>query len=161
MYPIKSLLHLWGVLANQQLKSKKRALQVASDLVASNYRNIPADELFDSLLARERLGSTAIGHGIAIPHSRLSHCTHPVGALLQLQQGIDFEAPDGQAVDLIFVLVVPEQASRVHLDVLSSLVQAFSHPQWRKQLRSVTNSTALYERAIQQPGRNDPCTANR
>lgn len=149
--PIKGILHPWGAIAQQNIKSKKRVLQAASGTIADNYRNICADDLFESLLLRERLGSTAIGGMIAIPHARMPHCTHPVGILLQLQTAIDFDACDHQKVDLVFLLVAPEHSNAAHNNVLDSLIITFQDQSWCDTLRAAPDSATLYQRAINIP----------
>lgn len=96
-------------------------------------------QVMGSLLARERLGSTALGQGIAIPHGRVKGLHNAVGAFLRLREPIPFDAPDNQPVSLVFVLLVPERASDVHLQILSELAQMFSDRELRRQLAVVPN----------------------
>ncbi|MEC8113034.1 MAG: PTS sugar transporter subunit IIA, partial [Pseudomonadota bacterium] len=93
-----------------------------------------------SLLAREKLGSTAIGHGVAIPHSRMSGCSEPLGCLILLSQGVDFGAPDGAVVEIAFILLVPEAATQDHLDLLASLASAFSSADIRDRLKKADSA---------------------
>ena len=105
--------------AGVQGGSKKRVLELIGKLVAQ-HTNLDPDAIYENLIARERLGSTGFGNGIAIPHCRLEDCHQAIGALLQLDGKIDFDALDGQPVDLIFVLLVPQEATEQHLQIKSS-----------------------------------------
>jgi PTS system nitrogen regulatory IIA component len=128
--------------------SKKRLLEYIAAGIAADNSEFNADELFNELLARERLGSTGIGYGVAIPHCRSSRCTNITGMLLKLEQTIDFEAIDDEPVDLIFALIVPAEAHDEHLKVLSALAKAFDDPDYRHSLRSAENTETLFKRAI-------------
>ena len=102
-----------------------------------------AEELSDSLQARERLGSTGIGHGIAIPHGRCPSLEQPRGVLLRLEPAIEFGAADGQAVDLVFAMAVPDHYTHQHLMLLSGLAEKFSDSQFRHSRRSASDATAM------------------
>lgn len=102
-----------------------------------------AEALHASLQAREQLGSTAIGHGIAIPHGRSAALDAPRGVLLRLEPAVDFDAADGQAVDLVFAMAVPDHYTHQHLMVLSELAERFSRPEFRTALRNADDATAL------------------
>ncbi|MBQ0759405.1 PTS sugar transporter subunit IIA [uncultured Zhongshania sp.] len=128
--------------------SKKRLLEYIAAGIAADNTEFDADELFNELLARERLGSTGLGHGVAIPHCRSSRCTQITGMLLKLEQAIDFEAVDDEPVDLIFALIVPAEAHDEHLKVLGALATAFNEADYRSKLRSAENTEALFKRAI-------------
>lgn len=131
--------------AGVAVASKKRALEHAAKAVekAIGQGDI-APKLFDALLARERLGSTALGEGVAVPHCRLAGCTQTIGVLLQLAEGIDFDAPDNRPVDLLFVLVVPEQATDEHLQLLGRVAGMFNDPATRTALREARSSAELH-----------------
>ncbi len=131
--------------------SKKRALEQASELLAEHYPALDAGQLLDALMARERLGSTAVGEGVALPHCRFEHCDRPVAALLRLQDPVDFEASDRRPVDLIFVLVVPAEANDLHLQILATAATAMNDPDYRSALRAATGDLALYDAAIRPP----------
>ena len=120
--PISQILSPDRTFAGVQGVSKKRVLELTGKLVAQ-HTNLDADAIYDSLIAREKLGSTGFGHGIAIPHCRLPGCNKAVGALLQLDSKIDFDALDGEPVDLIFILLVPEEATEEHLQILKMLAE--------------------------------------
>ncbi len=127
--------------------SKKRLLDQVAQLVASNASALSEQQVFDALIARERLGSTGIGEGIAIPHCRLGSCDKPVGMLIRLDEAIDFESIDGKPVDLVFVLLVPEANPEQHLKTLSHLAALFNEAGFRDQLRNATSAENLYQRA--------------
>ena len=112
--------------ANVECSSKKRALEMLSNLICDDADNINQNDVFDSLIARERLGSTALGKGIAIPHGRLKTGSQTLAAFVQLKNGVDFDAPDGASVDLLCALTVPEECSDEHLQVLAFLSEMFS-----------------------------------
>ena len=126
-------------------KSKKRALEHASELIVAAHPEIPSRRLFDQLMARERLGSTGLGEGIAIPHCRLDECHEIVGALVRLESPVPFEAIDGEPVDLLFVLVVPTDAHDAHLKVLAELARVFGEDANRKRLREAPDAAALFD----------------
>ncbi|WP_339806576.1 PTS IIA-like nitrogen regulatory protein PtsN [uncultured Marinobacter sp.] len=126
--------------------SKKRILELISGQVAKQYPELDESTIFNNLLARERLGSTGIGQGIAIPHCRLEGCTRVVGALLTLEEGVDFDAIDNQPVDLLFTLIVPKEATGEHLELLSQLAEQFNDRAFCDELRSCTDADQLYRK---------------
>ena len=128
--------------------SKKRVLEFIAALFAEDQPQIDSDRLFDSLIAREKLGSTGFGNGIAIPHCRLAGCTTPLGAILHLDSPVDFDAIDGTPVDLLFVLLVPETATEQHLALLRQIAALFDNERLRERLRQAPDSQALYQTAL-------------
>lgn len=130
------------------VSSKKKVLEYLSSFIADHIPESSADEIYERLLNRERMGSTGIGEGIAIPHCRLKQCDKTFGVLLQLEDPIDFDAIDQQPVDLIFALLVPEEATDEHLKTLSMLAQKLSQADYRDALRNSADSENLYQRAI-------------
>ena len=124
--------------------SRKRALERASELVATSVAEATTQDLYDALLARERLGSTALGDGVAIPHCRAA-CGGIRAAFLKLDTPVDFDAPDAIPVDLIFVLVVPENETEAHLEVLAKLAGLFGSDANRQRLREATTGSELRE----------------
>lgn len=128
--------------------SKKRVLEYIAHLIATDLPEIDEDVLFESLVAREKLGSTGFGNGIAIPHCRLIGRTAPVSAILHLKTAVDFDAIDGEPVDLLFVLLVPEQATDEHLELLRQIASIFEQDDVRERLRNAPNSTALYQAVL-------------
>ena len=125
--------------------SKKRLFETIAGLVSDDYPGLPHHEVLDQLNARERLGSTGMGEGIAIPHCRVANCASPIGALLTLKEGIEYDAPDGRPVDLLFVLLVPEEAHQEHLDILAEIARLFSQHDFCKRLRSASSASSLYD----------------
>jgi len=130
---ISRLLPESNVMLDLDMSSKKRVFEQAGLLFENNHQ-IARIQVFDSLFAREKLGSTGLGQGIAIPHGRIKGLKEAVGALVRLKQPIAFDAPDGQPVNLVFVLLVPEKATDLHLQILSELAQMFSDRALREQL---------------------------
>jgi PTS system nitrogen regulatory IIA component len=140
---ISKLLPAQNVLIDLDASSKKRVFERAGLLFENNH-NIARSQVFDSLFAREKLGSTGLGQGIAIPHGRIKGLRDAVGAMIRMREPIPFDAPDGQPVSLIFVLLVPERATDLHLQILSELAQMFSDKAFREQLLSIPSADALH-----------------
>jgi len=128
-----------------ECSSKKRSLEMLSQLICKNADNINQNDVFDSLIARERLGSTALGKGIAIPHGRLKSGSQTIAAFLQLKEGVDFDAPDGASVDLLCALTVPAKCSDEHLQVLAFLSEMFSNDDTRTLLRNAKDPQEIYD----------------
>lgn len=141
---IANLLNPSNVLIDLDASSKKRVFEQAG-LLFENNQGIARSEVFDSLFARERLGSTGLGLGVAIPHGRIKGLKDAVGAFIRLSTPVQFDAPDGQPVGLLFVLLVPEQANEQHLKLLSELAQMFSDADFRKQLQAADSADAVHE----------------
>lgn len=135
-------------LAGVQGGSKKRLIETVANFVSSRYPSIDAESTYDCLLERERLGSTGLGHGVALPHCRINNCDQIIGLLLQLQDPIDFDAIDGKPVDLVFVLLVPQEAVDEHLKALQAIAERFQHQQFRDRLRQAESNEQLYQAAI-------------
>jgi PTS system nitrogen regulatory IIA component len=127
-----------------QASSKKRLFEQAG-LLFENQHGIARSLVFDSLFARERLGSTALGQGVAIPHGRIKGLKEALGAFVKLAQPVPFDAPDEQPVSLVFVLLVPEQATEKHLQILSELAQMFSDKTLREAMNRAPDAAALHE----------------
>ena len=128
--------------------SNKAILEEVAALVAADHPDIDRGELIGRLLEREKLGSTGLGGGVAIPHCRLGGCDTPLGALVSLREPADFDAPDDAPVDLLFVLLVPEEAQQEHLDILASLARLFSQDPLLAALRGCDGDRALYDTAV-------------
>ena len=128
--------------------SKKRLFESAANFICEDQTSLESSEVYNSLLARERLGSTALGDGIAIPHCRISNCDAAIGTLITLDQGIEFDAPDDEPVDILFLLLVPEQANQEHLDILAGLAQLLSNPDFCTGLREAGSNEELYRAAV-------------
>jgi len=135
--------------------SKKRFLTTISALIAENSGRLSPDSVYTALLAREQLGSTGIGNGIAIPHCRVPECERITGALITLEEGIDFDADDNQAVDLLFVLIVPVEETDEHLRVLGNLARLFHQEAFCQALRDATSDRTLFEQATRFTGQQN------
>ncbi len=127
--------------------SKKRLFETLARIISDDQLSLTYDEVFSQLINREKLGSTGLGQGIAIPHSRIGNCTQPIGTLLTLAEPIDFDAPDGEPVDLVFALLVPEEATQQHLDTLAQIARLFSQPDYCAALRASADNAALFDLA--------------
>lgn len=128
--------------------SKKRILTIVSELLAKEYQSMESTEIFNALMAREQLGSTGLGNGIAIPHCRVSTCRDILGMLVTLEEPIDFDAVDGNPVDILFVLIVPEKKTDEHVRTLAGLAELFSDEDFCFTLRQTQNNEDLYNIAI-------------
>lgn len=148
-----------AVISNHEIKSKKRALELLAETLAEEAmraqqtdnqddEKINALDIFQLLVEREKLGSTSLGHGVALPHARTALTKNAVGVFLKLEQGIDFDSPDSQATDLIFALLVPEHYTDEHLKILSYLATLFSDEEFCKSIRNATSSNEIYNHLI-------------
>lgn len=124
--------------------SKKKVLEEVAKTVAGVRRDLEENEIFDSLVARERLGSTGIGQGIAIPHSRSGTCQEVVGCLFTLQDKVPFDSIDNEPVDVLFVLLVPEEATSEHLELLSQIAEKFNDRAFCNRLREAQTDDELF-----------------
>lgn len=130
--------------------SKKRLFENIARIISEDQMALAYSDVLDHLIAREKLGSTGLGQGIAIPHCRIANCPHPLGTLVTLQEPIDFDAPDDTPVDLLFVLLVPEEADQQHLDILAAIARLFSQPDFCAQLRAAPDTQTLFDLASNQ-----------
>ncbi len=151
-----------AVISNNNIKSKKRALELLAEMLAEDAtrlnqqsknddqdsESIDALEIFHLLTEREKLGSTSMGHGVALPHTRTNLTEHAIGAFLKLDKGIDFDSPDDQATDLIFALMVPDYYTDEHLKILAYLATVVSDKNFCKTIRDTTNNQELYNHLI-------------
>ncbi|WP_028240278.1 PTS IIA-like nitrogen regulatory protein PtsN [Stutzerimonas azotifigens] len=128
--------------------SKKRVLEQIARLVSKDLPDLDSQLVFESLIAREKLGSTGFGNGIAIPHCRLAGCQSPVSAVLRLDAPVDFDAIDGMPVDLLFVLLVPEAATDEHLELLRQIASMLDRSEVRDRLRQAPDSDHLFQVVI-------------
>jgi len=133
-----------NVVVDVESTSKKRVFEQAG-ILFENQLQIARSQVFDSLFARERLGSTGLGQGVAIPHGRVKGLRDAVGAFFKMKNPIPFDAPDGQPVTLIFVLLVPERATDLHLQLLGELAQMFSDKNFREQLQEKDDPGAIHQ----------------
>ena len=131
------------VLVRVEVTSKKRAFEEAG-LLFENLHGLNRALITDSLFARERLGSTGLGHGVAIPHGRIKGLKNPMAAIFQLQAPIGFDAPDELSVNLLIFLLVPEAATQKHLEILSEIAELLSDSNLREQLKTSADAAALH-----------------
>lgn len=125
--------------------SKKRTLEHIANLIGQHDSVIKTKELLNFLIAREKLGSTGLGNGVAIPHCRLPSCKKPIAVFLQLANPIDFDAIDRYSVDLVFALVVPDNSINEHLELLKTLAEKFSNSLLCEALRKAKSDETLYQ----------------
>ena len=142
---ISDILARERVLCNVNLSSKKTVLETLAGLIAGADDGVTKQEVFDSLLSRERLGGTGMGNGIALPHGRLKNSFSTTAAFIKLERGVDYYASDRQPVDLVFALLVPERSTEEHLRVLAKLAGMFDKPEFPARLRREKSGEAIYE----------------
>jgi PTS system nitrogen regulatory IIA component len=143
MNRLSSILPAAQVLVHVDATSKKRAFEEAG-LLFENLHGLSRALVTDSLFARERLGSTGLGHGVAIPHGRIKGLKSPMAAVFQLEQPIGFDAPDEQAVNLLIFLLVPEAATQKHLEILSEIAELLSDGALRENIKSSADALSLH-----------------
>lgn len=141
---VAKLLPPANVLLDLSVSSKKRLFEQVGLLFENNH-GIARGVVFDSLFARERLGSTGLGQGVAIPHGRIKGLKEALGAFVRLAQPVAFDSPDAKPVNLVFVLLVPEQATEKHLQILSELAQMFSDRALRESMAAAPDAGALHQ----------------
>ncbi len=132
----------------EDVQSKKRALEQLAEILTQGTPYLTASEIFNGLIGREKLGSTGIGDGVAIPHARMKGADECIGAFMRLPQPVDFESNDEQPVDLIFGLIVPDKSTEAHLDMLRKLAETFSVNQALAELRDAADDSALHSALI-------------
>ena len=140
---VAQILPLSNVVVDLDMSSKKRVFEQAGLLFENNH-SIARAQVFDSLFAREKLGSTGLGQGVAIPHGRVKGLKNAIGALVRMKTPIPFDAPDGQGVSLIFLLMVPDRATDAHLQILSELAEMFSDKAFRDQLLAAATAADIH-----------------
>ena len=128
--------------------SKKKLLETSAELIASKVEALTANQIFDALVAREQLGSTGLGDGIAIPHCRIPRLQRTIGCLVKVKQPVDFDAIDDKPVDLLCFLLVPENTVEGHLETLRTLAEHFTDPAFCAKLRAADSDQALYFAAV-------------
>jgi PTS system nitrogen regulatory IIA component len=143
MNRLASILTPAQVLAQVEVTSKKRAFEEAG-LLFENLHGLSRALVTDSLFSRERLGSTGLGHGVAIPHGRIKGLKSPMAAVFQLANPIGFDAPDDQVVGLLIFLLVPEAATQKHLEILSEIAELLSDADLREKMVASTDSGQLH-----------------
>ncbi|MBV2234320.1 MAG: PTS IIA-like nitrogen regulatory protein PtsN [Sterolibacterium sp.] len=144
MNQIARLLPPENILLDLEAGSKKRVFEQAG-ILFENLHGLARSTVYDALFAREKLGSTGLGQGIAIPHGRINGLKDALGGFLRLSTPVQFDSPDGKPVSLLFVLLVPETATERHLQLLSELAQIFSDRQIREQLATAADAQTVHD----------------
>ncbi len=126
-------------------ESKKNALAIAAKLIANADSSLSQNSVFDCFLARERLGTTGLGNGIAIPHGRLQYNQATLASFIKIRNGVDYDSVDGKPVDLLFALIVPEDATDEHLQILSKLAEKFDDRNLVHKMRSGISPEAIHK----------------
>jgi nitrogen PTS system EIIA component len=142
---IASLLTPATVLCKYSSSSKKRILEDIAEHLGVQFPNMNPNTIFSALISREKLGSTGIGNGIAIPHCRIASCETIVAMFLTLEKSIDFDAIDNEPVDVMFVLLVPEDANDNHLKTLAKIAETFSNEAILTRVRKATSAEELLQ----------------
>ena len=143
MNRISKLLSARDIVLDVPATSKKRLLEHAA-LLFENEHRLERNKVFDSLFARERLGSTGLGQGVAIPHGRIKALKSPLIAVMRAESPVPFESPDGQPVRLLVVLLVPEHATEEHLEILSELAEILSDTNIRESLLTAKDAASIF-----------------
>lgn len=132
------------IVSKGEARSRKRALELLSEALSVSASNLGQGEAFDSIVGRERLGTTGVGNGVAIPHGRIEGLEGIIGAFVQLDEPVDFDAPDGKAVDLMFGLLVPSTCNEEHLAALAMLAKLFTDEALCTELRQAGDAGEIY-----------------
>lgn len=140
---ITSLLSPERVVCCDDIASKKRLLEHLSELLGKSSPQLSQQTIFDALVNREKLGSTGLGRGVAIPHGRMAALEEPICAFIKVSPPVDFDAADGEPVDLVFCLLVPEDSTEEHLQVLSTIAEIFSNQAMCNALRECDNGECI------------------
>lgn len=148
---IKDFVSEEGIVFSPSVTSKKAALEVLSESLAYQDNNLDKSKVLDALLAREKLGSTGLGEGIAIPHCRMQEIESINVAMLKLEEGIEYEASDDKPVFFLFCLVVPEDANDDHLQLLASLAELLDNEKLHNSIQKSSNARELYQALTQDP----------
>lgn len=144
---VSALLSPQKIFIDTEVSSKKKLLEMIANIVADR-SNIAQSTIYNNLLSRERLGSTGLGKGFAVPHARIPDLDQTIGCFFRLKEPVNFESPDNQPVDLVFTIVIPEEATDEHLLLLSSLARIFSQPEVCQAIRDATGKEEI-EKIIQ------------
>jgi len=136
-----------NVVLDLECSSKKRAFEQAG-LIFENNCGIARSTVSDNLFARERLGSTGLGHGVAVPHGRIRGLKAPLAAFVRLSEAIPFESPDGEPVKLLIFLLIPDNVTQQHLEILSEIAEMFSDRTFRMAMAEDLDASALYQRLV-------------
>jgi len=142
---LDNLLSQDRVICQIQASSKKRALETMCEQLALGQDSLDASLIFSCMLERERLGSTGVGHGVAIPHSRMEGVEKALVAVATLSEGIDYDSIDDQPVDILFALLVPQECTEEHLQILASAAEMFSNESFTHLIRKAESSEKVYQ----------------
>jgi len=146
MIDLPELIASERVVCRCEVTSKKRAIQTVAELMASsiNDEELSEMDIMDALVGREKIGSTAIGHGVALPHARIPDLDYAMATLITLEKGVEFDAPDEQDVDLIVGLLVPQECDTEHLEILAGIAKRFSRDDFRETVRTFMQAEDLF-----------------
>ncbi|NNF15358.1 MAG: PTS transporter subunit EIIA [Gammaproteobacteria bacterium] len=148
-YSLADLLAPGRVACNVTARGKKHCLEIVSRLLTNNSESLTYSEVFDTIYQRERLGSTSLGEGFALPHGRVADLDHSIGAFLMLTSPIDFDLDGEGEVDMVFALAVPAESDEAHLKDLSEIAKILSRTNIREHVGGITSSVALYEALLE------------
>lgn len=144
MATLAKILPRENVLLDLDVTSKKRVFEQAG-LLFENNCGLSRALVFDNLFARERMGSTGLGHGVAVPHGRIKGLKAPIAAFVRLATPIQFESPDGRPVNLIIFLLIPDNVTQQHLEILSEIAEMFSNPAFRRVLTEEADPAVVHQ----------------
>lgn len=147
MTNIAKILPAGNVLLDLDVSSKKRAFEQAG-LLFENNCSIARSTVSENLFARERMGSTGLGHGVAVPHGRIKGLKNPIAAFVRLAEPIPFESPDGVAVSLLIFLLMPDNVTQQHLEILSEIAEMLSDDEFRNALQTETDAKQIYQNIV-------------
>ena len=139
---VSALLSPQTIFLDTEISSKKKLLQLIANIVADRTK-LSESRIYNNLLTRERLGSTGLGQGFAVPHARLNDLDKTMACFFRLKDAVNFEAPDNQPVDLVFTIIIPEEATEEHLLILSSLARMFSKEEVCNAIRNAANKDEI------------------
>ncbi len=146
---LENIINRDAVLCNAHARSKKHCLEILSELLVRNQPDIPSEDIFESLIERERLGCTGLDVGVAFPRCRVEGIDRCVAAMIKLSDPIDFDASDGEPVDLVFGLMVPNDVTESHHADIAMVTDLLGDDELRQKLRAATSSSALYKLLIE------------
>jgi PTS system nitrogen regulatory IIA component len=147
MTHLSQILPQKNIVLDLECSSKKRAFEQAG-LIFENNCGIARSAVSDNLFARERLGSTGLGHGVAVPHGRIRGLKSPLAAFVRLSEAIPFESPDGEPVKLLIFLLIPDNVTQQHLEILSEIAEMFSDKSFRAELTEDADASSLYTKLV-------------
>jgi PTS system nitrogen regulatory IIA component len=147
MTHLSQILPQKNIVLDLECSSKKRAFEQAG-LIFENNCGIARSTVSDNLFARERLGSTGLGHGVAVPHGRIRGLKSPLAAFVRLSEPIPFESPDGEPVKLLIFLLIPDNVTQQHLEILSEIAEMFSDKGFRAELSEDGDAGSLYAKLV-------------